>query len=298
MNGTRSGFVPVVGRPNVGKSSLVNAMVGEKVAITSSRPQTTRNRIRGVQTWPDDSPTHQIVYVDTPGHHRPRTELGSRLNERVYDSLAEGDAVLFVISAVDPIGPGDRMIADRLSRLDTPVVTAVNKADLAKPNQMVDQLAEAGAWDFAAYVPTSATEHTGLDDLRNELAALLPEGPLFFPPDQTHDQTDAFVIGEIIREKFLDRLNDELPHSLVVQIRDMEERDDGLLSISARLLVERSSQRPIILGRKGSRLRDAGTAARAELELMFGTKVYLDLRVAVEPDWQRRPDSLDRLGFN
>lgn len=294
----RSGFVPVVGRPNVGKSSLVNAMVGSKVAITSSRPQTTRNRIRGVQTWPDDNPTHQIVYVDTPGHHRPRTELGQRLNERVYASLAEGDAVLFVISAVDPVGPGDRMIADRLSVLDVPVVVAINKHDLASRDQMVEQLALAGEWDFAAYVPTSAVAMTGLDTLRDELIALLPEGPLFFPAGQTHDQADSFVIGEIIREKFLDQLEDELPHSLAVQVHELEERDNGVLAVSARLLVERSSQKPIVLGRKGNRLRDAGTAARRELELMFGSRVYLDLRVQVEPDWQRRPDALDRLGFN
>lgn len=292
----RSGFVPVVGRPNVGKSSLVNAMVGSKIAITSSRPQTTRNRIRGVQTWPDEGPAFQIVYVDTPGHHRPKTELGERLNERVYDSLAEADVVLFVISAVDPIGPGDRMIAQRLAQLDVPVVVAINKHDLARHDHMVDQLAEAGAWDFDAYVPTSAVAKTGLETLRDELAARLPEGPLFFPPGQTHDQTDAFVIGEIIREQFLDQLNDELPHSLAVQIQEIEERD-SVLAISARLLVERSSQRPIILGRKGSRLRDAGASARRELELMFGSRIYLDLRVHVEPDWQRRTDALDRLGF-
>lgn len=287
----------MVGRPNVGKSSLVNALVGSKVAITSSRPQTTRNRIRGVQTWPAAQPANQIVYVDTPGHHRPRTELGQRLNERVYDSLAEADAVLFVISAVDPIGPGDRMIADRLGGLGVPVVVAVNKEDLATRRQMTDQLAQAGTWDFDAYVPTSAVELTGLETLRDELIAQLPDGPLFFPPAQTHDQTDEFVISEIIREKFLDQLDDELPHSLAVQIRDIEERDDGLLAISARLLVERASQRPIILGRRGTRLRDAGSSARAELELMFGTRVYLDLRVHVEPDWQRRTDALDRLGF-
>lgn len=294
---TRSGFVPVVGRPNVGKSSLVNAMVGSKVAITSSRPQTTRNRIRGVQTWPENEPTCQIVYVDTPGHHRPKTELGERLNERVYDSLAEADAVLFVIAAVDPIGPGDRMIAKRLSTLGVPVIVAINKHDLAERDQMVNQLAEAGAWDFDAYVPTSATAGTGLATLRDEIIARLPEGPLFFPPGQTHDQTDAFVIGETIREQFLDQLSDELPHSLAVQVRDIEERDNGVLAIAARLLVERASQKPIILGRKGSRLRDAGASARRELEMMFGSRIYLDLRVQVEPDWQRRGDALDRLGF-
>lgn len=272
-------------------------MVGSKVAITSSRPQTTRNRIRGVQTWPEDDPVNQIVYVDTPGHHRPRTELGERLNERVYDSLAEGDAVLFVISAVDPIGPGDRMIAERLADLAIPVVTAINKQDLASRDQMVDQLAEAGSWDFDAYVPTSAVAMTGLETLRDELISRLPEGPLFFPPGQAHDQTDAFIIGEIIREQFLEQLDDELPHSLAVQVRDIEERANGVLAVSARLLVERDSQKPIILGKKGSRLRDAGARARAELELMFGSRIYLDLRVQVEPDWQRRADALDRLGF-
>lgn len=290
--------MPVVGRPNVGKSSLVNAIVGTKVAITSTRPQTTRNRIRGVHTWPEIDPTHQIVFVDTPGHHRPRTELGERLNEHVYRSLAEADATLFVLSAVEPIGPGDRMIADRLTQLASPVVVAVNKRDAATDDQMVSQLGEAGRWDFDAYVPTSATERTGLDEVRDELARHLPEGPFFFPPDQHHDQTDDFIVSEIIREKFLDSLSDELPHSLAVQVRDMTERDNGVLAIEARLLVERKSQKPIIIGRGGERLRSAGTAARQELELLFGGKIYLDLRVQVERDWQRRTELLDRLGFD
>jgi GTP-binding protein Era len=294
----RSGFVPVVGRPNVGKSTLVNALVGRKVAITSSRPQTTRNAIRGVLTIHESGePSAQVVFVDTPGLHKPRTELGNRLNSLVYGTLAEADLVVFVIDATQPVGPGDRRIAERLGESGAEVVVGVNKVDVADRTAVMSQLTEAGEWDFAAYVPLSALESENLDPLVAEIVARLPEGPMYFPDGEVTDLPEHVLVGEIVREKFLERLHEELPHSLVVLTEEMETRDDGLLWISARVIVERRSQRGIVIGKGGTLLRDAGTEARHELEALFGAKVHLDLRVRVEPDWQRTPDSLDRLGF-
>lgn len=295
----KSGFVAVVGRPNVGKSTLVNRMVGAKVAITSSRPQTTRNAIRGVVNGPDpDDPDFQIVLVDTPGVHRPRTELGNRLNSIVYGTLAESDAVLFVIDATMPIGPGDRLIAERLIEAEADdVVVAVNKVDAASKEVTIAQLIEAADWPFPEIYPISAVTGEGVPALVEELAGRLPEGPMYFPQGMISDQPEVFVIAEIIREKFLDRLHEELPHSLVVRVEEVEERENGLVDVVAEALVERNSQKGIVIGKGGSLIRDAGTEARLELEALLGAKVNLDLRVAVEKDWQRRPQMLDRLGF-
>jgi GTPase len=292
---TRSGFVAIVGRPNVGKSTLVNAMVGEKVAITSSRPQTTRNTIRGVLTL--DAERAQIVLVDTPGVHRPRTELGERLNTLVYGSLDEADVILFVLDARQDIGPGDRMIAERLAESTTPVVCVVNKVDGTSKDRVLLQLEEAGTWDFAAYVPISAKRKDGLDRLIGEIVGLLPPGPFFFPEGATSDQPERFLAAELVREKYLARLREELPHSVAVVVDDMETQDNGVLRISATVYVERESQKGMVIGRGGSTIRDVGTEARAELERLFAAKVFLDLRVRVEKDWQRTTDSLDRLGF-
>ncbi|MGD2061532.1 MAG: GTPase Era [Acidimicrobiia bacterium] len=293
----KSGFVSVVGRPNVGKSTLVNALVGQKVSITSSRPQTTRNTIRGaVSGYADGEPVYQIVLVDTPGLHKPRTELGNRLNTLVYGSLADADAALFLIDATQPIGPGDRLIAERLKESGASVVVVVNKVDRAKNDDVVEQLVKAGDWDFTAYVPVSALRGTNLEPVVDEVVALLPEGPMYFPPDVKSDQPEELLISEIVREKFLERLRDELPHSLVVVTDDIDTTDD-LITISARVIVERSSQKGIVIGKGGSLLRDAGTEARLELERLLGGKVHLDLRVSVERDWQQTPHLLDRLGF-
>lgn len=294
----KSGFVPVVGRPNVGKSTLVNQLVGSKVAITSSRPQTTRNTIRGVLTGHADGETvFQIVFIDTPGLHRPRTELGNRLNSMVYGTLAEADVAVFVLDANQPIGPGDRLIAERLAEARTEVVVAVNKVDSASDDDVVAHLVEAGQWDFAAYIPLSARDGSNTQPLIDELVERLPEGPLYFPEDVSTDQPEHLLVGEIIREKFLERLHDELPHSLVVITEAIDAETGGLVRIGARAVVERRSQKGIIIGKGGSMLQLAGSEARQELEALFGTQVHLDLRVSVEPDWQRRPDSLDRLGF-
>ena len=290
----KSGLVAVVGRPNVGKSTLVNRLVGRKVAITSTRPQTTRSTIRGVVNGDDGS--FQIVLIDTPGLHRPRVEIGHRLNRMIFGTLAEADVVCFVLDATQPIGPGDRMVADRAANVNAPVIVAVNKLDLALPRELAPQLEEASNWNFEAYIPVSAVTGEGLNQLVAEIASRLSEGPALFPPGLVTDQAEEFLIAEIIREKFLDRLHDELPHSLIVQVRSMEQVDD-LLRIEADVLVERNSQKGIVIGHQGEMLGQSGMEARLELEALFATRVHLQLKVRVEADWQRRPQLLDRLGF-
>jgi GTP-binding protein Era len=289
----KSGFVAVVGRPNVGKSTLVNHLVGSKVAITSTKPQTTRSVIRGLV----NGDGYQIVLLDTPGLHRPRTELGSRLNAAVYRTLGDADAVVFVIDATMPIGPGDRLTAERLIESGADVVVAVNKVDEANRSQIVAQLVEASKWPFEHYFPISALTGEGVAAMVGHMITRLPEGPKYYPDDMTTDQPESVVIAEIIREKFLERLTDELPHSLVVRVEEIEERDDGLVDIRAEVIVERASQRGIVIGKGGSLLGAAGTEARHELEAILGARVNLDLHVTVEQDWQRKPLLLDRLGF-
>ncbi len=289
----RTGFVSVVGRPNVGKSTLVNALVGEKIAITSPRPQTTRNTIRGILNRDDT----QVVFVDTPGLHRPRTALGSRLNRLVYGSLEETDGVLLVLDATQKIGPGDRLIAERLQQANATTIVIVNKTDIAKPDQILEQLAEASEWGFTAYVPVSALDSDGVELILEELEPLLSEGPQFFPSDMHMDQPEKIYAAELIREKFLHRLREELPHSLAIVVDEIEVRDKGTIYVGATAYVERKSQKGIVIGKGGSLLRDVGGEARVDLERFFGASVYLDMRVKVEEDWQRRDQTLDRLGF-
>jgi GTP-binding protein Era len=290
----KSGFVAVVGRPNVGKSTLVNQMVGSKVTITSTRPQTTRNAIRGVVNGPD----YQIVLVDTPGLHKPRTELGTRLNAMVYGTLAESDAVVFVVDATMPVGPGDRLVAQRLIDSGADVVVAVNKIDAASRVETVSQLVEAARWPFEHYFPISARTGDGVAELLRQVVEGLPEGPQYYPHDMVSDQPESMVVAEIIREKFLDRLRDELPHALVVRVQEIEERDNGLIDVRADVIVERESQKGIVIGKGGLLLKTAGSEARTELETILGAQVNLELKVTVEKDWQRTPQLLDRLGFD
>ena len=293
----RSGFVAVVGRPNVGKSTLINSLVGHKVTITSERPQTTRLSVRGVLTV--DDPAAQIVFVDTPGLHRPRTALGERLNSTAYRTVTGADCTAFVLDATGRVGPGDRRIAEHL--LDTvdpeQVIVIVNKLDAASRGRVAERLSEAALWDFGAYIPVSALERDGLDRVVAELIPRLPEGLALYPPDVVSDRPDEVLIAETVREKLLPGLRQELPHSVAVKTEAIEVRDDGLTRIEAVIYVERESQKGIVVGAGGAKLRDAGTMARHELEQALRRRVFLDLRVKVEKDWQRYPDRIERLGL-
>jgi len=292
----KSGLVALVGRPNVGKSTLLNALLGQKLAITSDKPQTTRSAVRGVL----HRPKGQIVLVDTPGLHKPRTLLGQRLNDLVRGTLSEVDLVVQLVDAAAGVGAGDRFLAAELAKVDTAKLCVVNKVDAASRAKMVAALQAAAALgDFAEIVPVSARDGTQLDLLVELLLRHLPEGRPLYPEGHTSDEPEQHLVAELIREKALAVVRDELPHSVAVLVEEMgpdPERED-LLVIRAFLFVERASQKPIVLGRGGSVLRDIGTRARAELEALFGTQVYLDLRVKVAKEWQRDPRQLSRLGF-
>jgi GTP-binding protein Era len=293
-----SGFVSLVGRPNVGKSTLVNQLVGQKVSIVSDRPQTTRNQVRGVRT----TASSQIVLVDTPGIHKPRTLMGERANDRALATLREVDVVCFLIEANAPIGRGDAFIASLLAEAGTPRVLVVNKVDVASRDAVLEHLASASRefGEFDAYVPLSARTGTGLDALVDEIEIRLPPGPHYYPSGVVSDQPETVLAAELVREQLLAVARDELPHSIAVTTDDFEERErpnGPLLVFHLTVRVERTSQRGIVIGRGGAVLRDAGTAARRELEALFGAAVHLDVRVKVDPDWQRRAHALDRLGL-
>lgn len=290
-----SGFVTLVGRPNVGKSTLVNAMVGSKVAITSPRPQTTRNQIRGVL----DRPDVQAVFIDTPGVHKPRTLLGERLNDRSLQTLAEVDVVCLVIEASESIGPGDRFVAGEIQRVDTPKVLVLNKTDLASPDDVLKQLAAASSklGDFDEYIPVSAATGVGVDVLVRELIARFEPGPRYYPEGTITDQPESFLASELVREKLLATAREELPHSIAVTVEEIEERPNGVLAIRAVIRVERESQKAMVIGKGGDVLKRTGTEARQELERLLGARVHLETFVKVEPNWQRSARILDRLGY-
>jgi GTPase len=301
----RAGFACLVGRPNTGKSTLTNALVGTKVAITSRRPQTTRHAIRGILTRPDA----QLILIDTPGFHRPRTLLGERLNDIVRSTYAEVDVIGLCIPADEKIGPGDRFIATELAKVPrTPVLALVTKSDkvgrreLAEQLAAVDQLGRAGGPDFAEIVPVSAKQGDQLHTVEDLLIARLPEGPSLYPGGELTDEPEQVMVAELIREASLEGVQDELPHSIAVVVEEMGLRegrsaDRPLLDIHATLYVERPSQKAIVIGAGGSRLRAVGSEARRHIEALLGTPVYLDLHVTVAKDWQRDPKQLRRLGF-
>ena len=295
----RSGFACFVGRPNAGKSTLTNALIGQKVAITSSRPQTTRHAIRGI-IHRDDA---QLVLVDTPGLHKPRTLLGERLNDLVRETYASVDVICFCVTADDKIGPGDRFIAAELAQVTTPVLAIVTKTDLVTKDRVGEQLLAVSALaDWADVVPTSAVDGFQVQLLADLLVGRLPEGPMLYPDGELTDEPEQVLAAEMIREATLEGVRDELPHSIAVTIEEMLPRadrpaDKPLLDVYATIHVERDSQKAIILGKGASRLRDVGITARKQIETMLGTPIYLDLRVTVAKDWQRDPKQLKKLGF-
>ncbi|MCE0768136.1 GTPase Era [Pseudonocardia kujensis] len=297
----RSGFACFVGRPNAGKSTLTNALTGAKIAITSSRPQTTRHAIRGIVHRPDA----QLVVVDTPGLHKPRTLLGSRLNDVVRETWAEVDVIGFCVPADQPVGRGDEFIANELKSVAgrTPVVGVVTKTDKTQPEQIAERLTQmTGLMEFADVVPCSAKSGYQVQLLADLLVAKLPEGPPLYPDGELTDEPEETLVAELVREAALEGVRDELPHSIAVVVEEMIERedrpaDDPMLDVHATIFVERQSQKGIVIGRGGERLRQVGTAARKQIEALLGTRIFLDLHVTVAKDWQRDPRQLRKLGF-
>lgn len=291
----RAGFVSLVGRPNVGKSTLANALVGTKMAITSSKPQTTRRVIRGILTTPEG----QLIFVDTPGIHKPRTLLGTRLNALVEQTLADVDVIVHLFPATEKVGPGDRHIRATLDEFPrAKKVAVVSKVDLADRHQVLERLVEVdqlGEWDLV--VPLSAVSGHQLDTLVTELLALMPESPQLYPDGRITDDDEDIHLSELIREAALEGVRDELPHSLAVVIDERQNEPGEVEKIFATLYVERDSQKRIMIGTGGARLKDIGSAAREEIETLLGHKVFLSLHVAVSKEWQRDPKKLGRLGF-
>jgi GTP-binding protein Era len=296
---SRAGFIGLAGRPNVGKSTLVNAIVGAKVAIISDRPQTTRRASRGVAT--DLTNDWQLVLVDLPGVQRPRDVLTERMQHRVEQELEGADAVLFVVNAEQGIGPGDRFIADHLLKAnpEVPVICAVNKVDRLNNAELVAVLAGAGELKVVDEVfPISARRGTGIEPLVQRLAELVPEGPFMYPPEDRTDLPSEVHLAELIREQVLRRTHEELPHAVEVALIDFSERDDGLKEVTAHIWAETDSQKAILIGKGGRKIREIGTAARKELERELGSQVFLDLQVRVREKWRRDEGLLDRLGID
>jgi GTP-binding protein Era len=301
----RSGFACIVGRPNVGKSTLTNALVGQKIAITSGRPQTTRHTIRGIVNRPDG----QIVLIDTPGVHRPRTLLGERLNALVADTWSEVDLVVMCFPANEPIGPGDRFIVEQIASLPkVKKIAVVTKVDTAEKQAVGEQLlavsnlADELNFEWTEIVPVSAVSDIQIDLLSDLLLSHLPEGQPLYPDGELTDEPEQIMIAELIREATLEGVRDELPHSIAVVVDEMAMRadrpeDKPLMDIFAVVYVERESQKHIVIGKNGSRLKEVGTTAREAISKMLGVPVFLDLRVKVAKDWQRDPKQLNRLGF-
>jgi len=292
----KSGFVSFVGRPNVGKSTLTNALVGEKIAITSAKPQTTRRAIRGIVHRTEG----QLIVVDTPGLHRPRTLLGERLNDLVDSTLSEVDVIGFCVPANEKIGPGDRFINEQLDRFKrAKKIAIVTKSELVDRKALAEQLLAVSVLrDFDHIIPVSAVAEDQLEVLTKILIDLMPEGPTLYPEDSITDESIEDRICELIREAALEGVHDELPHSLAVTIDEINQRPDKpLIDVHANVFVERDSQKSIIIGKGGSRLRDIGSKSRPEIERLLGSKVFLSIRVKVAPDWQRDPKQLGKLGF-
>lgn len=281
FGGFHSGFVALLGRPNVGKSTLLNAICGEKVAITSDKPQTTRNQIRGVHTRDGT----QIVFVDTPGIHKPRSALGERLNQTASSGLSDVDVACLVVDATGPIGPGDRFVAAKLRR---DAVVVVNKSDIATKQQVIDQLAKAGGFEFAEYFPVSARTGDGVPELVDYLVSRMPEGPMYYPEEQVTDMPDPMWVAELVREQLLRVTKEEVPHSIATRVTEWE-----WPRIRVEILVERDSQKGIVIGHKGAVLKKVGIAVRKQLP----EGAFIELQVNVEKDWHRRPDAIERLGY-
>jgi len=290
----KSGFAAIIGRPNVGKSTLLNAVVGQKIAIMSDKPQTTRNRIQGVYTAEDA----QIIFLDTPGIHKPKTKLGSHLNQVAESALNEVDVILFLVDAEAGIGRGDRYIIEQLKRVKTPVILVLNKIDKVGRDALlplIDRYRQ--LHDFAEIIPISALNGDNVDTLLKEIIERLEEGPPYYPPDQVTDHPEQFICAELIREKVFHLTEEEVPHSVAVYIESMQARPNGVVHISAVIVVERESQKGILIGKNGSMLKEIGRRARQDIERLLGSRIYLELWVKVKKDWRNQELALRELGY-
>ncbi|MCM3633230.1 MULTISPECIES: GTPase Era [Paenibacillus] len=293
-NKFRSGFVAIIGRPNVGKSTLMNHLIGQKIAIMSDKPQTTRNKIHGVYTGDNI----QIVFLDTPGIHKPNSKLGNYMMKSAESALKEVEAVLFLIDGSEDIGGGDRYIIEQLGRVKTPVFLVVNKIDKIDPEAVLNKIVQyKDLYPFAEVVPISAMNGNNVTTLLEQISKYLPEGPQYYPADQVTDHPEQFVCAELIREKILHLTREEIPHSIAVQIEDMRVQDNGVVYIGAVVFVERDSQKGIIIGKRGALLKEVGKTARIDIENLLGSKVFLELWVKVKKDWRNQDRVLNDLGF-
>lgn len=289
-----SGFVAIIGRPNVGKSTLMNHLIGQKIAIMSDKPQTTRNKIHGVYTTDD----MQIVFLDTPGIHKPNSKLGNFMMKSAESALKEVEAVLFLIDASEEIGGGDRFIIEQLQKVKTPVFLIINKIDKVEPEMLLNRIVQyKDLYDFAEVIPISAMNGNNITTLLEQIAKYLPEGPQYYPADQVTDHPEQFVCAELIREKILHTTREEIPHSIAVQIEDMRVQPNGVVYIGAVVFVERDSQKGIIIGKQGSLLKEVGKNARIDIENLLGSKVFLEIWVKVKKDWRNQERVLKDLGF-
>ena len=290
----KSGFIAVIGRPNVGKSTLINTLIGQKIAIMSDKPQTTRTRILCILTKPD----MQIVFLDTPGIHKPKDKLGEYMVKAAEGTLKEVDGIFFVVDATEKMGPGERYIMERLEATSKPVILAVNKLDLIEREQALPIIASYTAkYDFAGVVPISAKEGMNLEGLLEEAAKYLPEGPQYYPEDMITDQPERLIVAELVREKVLHLTRDEVPHAIAVEVDEMTTRPNDDVYIRATVYVERDSQKGIIIGAKGAMLKEIGALAREDIQNLLGSRVFLDLWVKVKKDWRNRTGVLHNFGF-
>ncbi|WP_281888203.1 GTPase Era [Paenibacillus sp. YYML68] len=294
QNSFRSGFVAIIGRPNVGKSTLMNQVIGQKIAIMSDKPQTTRNKIHGVYTT-DDS---QIVFLDTPGIHKSSSKLGDYMMKAAESALKEVEAILFLVDVVEGIGGGDRYIIEQLKKVTTPVILVLNKIDQVQPEALLPIIVTyKELYPFAEIVPVSALNGNNVNTLMTQIVKFLPNGPQYYPADQVTDHPEQFVCAELIREKILHLTREEIPHSIAVGIEDMKVQDNGVVYIGAVIYVERDSQKGIIIGKKGALLKEVGQKARADIEALLGSRVFLELWVKVKKDWRNKDVVLKDLGF-
>lgn len=293
-DGKKSGFVAIVGRPNVGKSTLMNQMVGQKIAIMSDKAQTTRNRIQGILT----TTTGQIIFIDTPGIHKPKSKLGNYMMQVAENALKEVDIVLFLVEATEKLGPGEEFILEHLQRINTPVFLIINKIDMVHPEALLPMIVQyKEKYKFAEIIPVSALKGNNVNPLIETVFNYLPEGPLYYPEDQYTDHPEKFIAAELIREKALHLLREEVPHSIAVVIEEYKERERGNVYVHATIYCERKSQKGILIGKQGSMLKEIGKRARMDMEHLFGTKVFLELWVKVKDDWRNEERLLKNFGY-